>query len=111
MYLANCIMPDISFAVNLLARFSASPTKRHWVGVKNIFRYLQGTKDLGLFYQKNQDKTMVGYCDDGYLSDPHNARSQTGFVFLSGGTTFSWKSTKQTLVATSTNHSEIIALV
>ena len=53
---------------------------------------------------------MVGYCDAGYLSDPHNARSQTGFVFLSGGTTFSWKSTKQTLVATSTNHSEIIAL-
>ena len=110
MYLANCTRPDISFAVNLLARFSASPTKRHWVGVKNIFRYLQGTKDLGLFYRKNQDKTMVGYCDAGYLSDPHNARSQTGFVFLSGGTAFSWKSTKQTLVATSTNHSEIIAL-
>jgi hypothetical protein len=27
-----------------------SRAKRHWVGVKNIFRYLQGTKDLGLFY-------------------------------------------------------------
>ena len=44
------------------------------------------------------------------LSDPHNAKSQTGFVFLHGGTTISWKSSKQTLVATSTNHSEIIAL-
>jgi hypothetical protein len=110
MYLANCTRPDISFAVNLLARYSASPTKRHWVGVKNVLRYLQGTKDLGLFYQKNQERTMVGYCDAGYLSDPHNARSQTGFVFLHGGTAFSWKSTKQTLVATSTNHSEIIAL-
>jgi hypothetical protein len=31
-------------------------------------------------------------------------------VILHGGTSFSWKSTKQTLVATSTNHSEIIAL-
>jgi hypothetical protein len=112
MYLANCTRPDIAFAVNLLARHSAAPTKRHWTGVKNIFRYLQGTKDLGLFFQfqKNLDIEMIGYTDAGYLSDPHNARSQTGFVFLHGGTAISWKSSKQTLVATSTNHSEIIAL-
>jgi hypothetical protein len=31
-------------------------------------------------------------------------------VFLYGGTAISWKSAKQTLIATSTNHSEIIAL-
>ncbi|GJR21466.1 retrovirus-related pol polyprotein from transposon TNT 1-94 [Tanacetum coccineum] len=29
MYLTNCTRPDISFAVNLLARFSSSPIKRH----------------------------------------------------------------------------------
>ena len=52
----------------------------------------------------------MGYVDAGYMSDPHNARSQTGFVFLCGGTTISWRSAKQTLVATSTNHSEIIVL-
>ena len=105
MYLANSTRPDIAFAVNLLARHSAAPTKRHWVGGKQ-----NGTKDLGLFCQKNQDPTLVGYTDAGYLSDLHNARSQTGFVFLHGGTAISWKSSKQTLVATSTNHSEIIAL-
>lgn len=53
---------------------------------------------------------MIGYTEVGYLSDPHNARSQTGFVFLHGGTAISWMSSKQTLVAMSTNHSEIIAL-
>jgi hypothetical protein len=37
MYLANCTRPDIAFAVNLLARHSAAPTKHHWAGVKNIF--------------------------------------------------------------------------
>ena len=81
-YLANSTRPDIAFAVNLLARHSASPTKRHWVGGKQILRYLNGTKDLGFFYQKNQDSMLVGYTDAGYLSDPHNARSQTGFIFL-----------------------------
>jgi hypothetical protein len=53
---------------------------------------------------------MIGYTDAGYLFDHHNARRKTGYVFLYGGTTISWKSSKQTLVATSTNYSEIIAL-
>ena len=29
MYLANSTRPDIAFAINLLARYSATPTKRH----------------------------------------------------------------------------------
>ena len=94
MYLANCTRPDIAFAVNLLARYSATPTRRHWVGVKTILRYLKGTLDLGLFFLKKNDLTMVGYADGGYLSYPHNARSQTGFVFLTGGLAISWRSCK-----------------
>jgi hypothetical protein len=73
-------------------------------------RYLVGTIDLGLYFQKNQDSKLIGYADTGYLSDPRNVRSQTGYVFLHGETTISWKSCKQTLIATSTNHLEIIAL-
>jgi hypothetical protein len=69
-----------------------------------------GTKDLGLFFKKSHDPNMIGYTDAGYLSDPHNGKSQTGFVFLRGGTTISWKSSKQTLTTTSTHHSKIIAL-
>jgi hypothetical protein len=110
MYLANSTRPDIAFAVNLLARHSAKPTKRHRVGVKTVLRYLNGTRDFGLFYNRNQDPILLGYTDAGYLSDPHNGRSQTGFLFLQGRTTISWKSSKQTLVFTSTNHSEITAL-
>ena len=62
MYLANSTNFDIAFAVNLFARHSA-PTKRHWVRGKQILRYLNGTKDMSLFYQKNQDPTLVGYTD------------------------------------------------
>ena len=36
MYLANATRPDIAFSVNLLARYSSSPTRRHWNGVKHI---------------------------------------------------------------------------
>ncbi|KAD2803914.1 hypothetical protein E3N88_37291 [Mikania micrantha] len=110
MYLTNCTRPDISFAVNLQARFSSAPTKRHWNGIKHIFRYLRGTIDLGLFYPNNSKEGLVGYADAGYLSDPHKAKSQTGYVFINGGTAISWRSQKQTLVATSSNHAEVIAL-
>jgi hypothetical protein len=80
------------------------------MGAKCILRYLNGTKDLGLFFKKNHDPNMIDYTDAGYLSDPYNGKSQKGFVFLHGGTAISWKSSKQTLTATSTNHSKIIAL-
>ena len=110
MYLVNCTRPDIVFVVNLLARFSSSPTRRHWNGIKHIFHYLQGTIDLGLFYPNESKKGLVGYADAGHLSDPHKARSQTGYVVTCRGTVISWHSQKQTLVATSSNQAEVIAL-
>ena len=76
--------------------------------MKHILRYLRGTTNLGLFYSK--ELTLKGYVDFGYLSDPHKASSQTGYVFTCGKTAISWRSTKQTLTATSSNHSKIIAL-
>ena len=110
LYLASHTIPDICFAVNLLARFSSCPTQRHWNGIKHILRYLQGTKDLGLFYTNETKDGLVGFADAGYLSDPHHARSQTGYVFTHGGTAISWRSMKQTIAATSSNHSEILAM-
>ncbi len=110
MYLANNTRPDIAFAVNLLARFSSSPTRRHWKGIKHVLRYLQGTPDMGLYYPKTNNPELVGYADAGFMSDPHKGRSQTGYVFTCGGTAISWRSVKQTLSAVSSNHAEILAI-
>ena len=110
MYLANNTRPDIAFSVSLLARFSSSPTRRHWNGIKQIFRYLRGSIDKGLFYSNEFLPQLTGYADAGYLSDPHKCRSQTGYLFTSGGTAISWRSTKQTIAAASSNHAEILAI-
>ncbi|XP_057247501.1 secreted RxLR effector protein 161-like [Beta vulgaris subsp. vulgaris] len=85
---------------NRLTRFSSCPTRRHWNGIKHVLRYLQGTKDMGLFFSNQPKEDLIGFADAGYLSDPHNARSQTGYVFTSGGTAISWRSMKQTIAAT-----------
>ncbi|KAM1195261.1 hypothetical protein ACFX2J_021780 [Malus domestica] len=50
LYFAQCTRPKIFFAVNPLERYNNAPTRRHWTGVKDIFCYLMGTTDLGLFY-------------------------------------------------------------
>ena len=89
MYLTNYTRPDITFSVNLLARYSTAPTKRHWNGIKHILRYLRGTSDMGLFYSKAMEQQLLGYADAGYLSDPHKARSQTGYIFTYGNTSIS----------------------
>jgi predicted CoA-binding protein len=90
MYLASHTRPDLSFAVNLLARYSSSPTRRHWNRINQVFRYLKGTMDMGLFFPNMSKLNLIGYADAGYLSDPHNGRSQTGYLFTCGGTTISW---------------------
>lgn len=52
---------------------------------------------------------MLSYADVGYFSDPHNAKSHTGYLFTYCDIAISWRSQKQTLVATS-NHVEVISL-
>ena len=104
MYLANYIRQDITFSVNLLARYNSASTKRHWNEIKHILWYLHGTSDMGLYYSKESKSQLSRYADAGYLLDPHKAWSQTGYVFTYGGTTISWRLVKQTMVATSSNH-------
>ena len=110
MYLANNTRPDITFAVNLLARFSSDPTKRHWDGIKHLLRYLRETIDMGLFFPNNSKSQLVGYADAGYLSEPHVGRSQTGYLFTYCDIDISWKSIKETMAATSSNHAELLAI-
>lgn len=74
--------------MNLLPKFSASSTKRHWNGVKHALRYLKSTKDPGLYFESNRNVTLPGYSNVGNMSDPHNA-NPIGYFFLCGDTTMS----------------------
>jgi hypothetical protein len=55
-YIANTTHPDISYAVNKLASYTANPSLEHYRTLKQILRYLAGTKDFGITYQKSQDE-------------------------------------------------------
>ncbi|PHU19641.1 Protein trichome birefringence-like 21 [Capsicum chinense] len=64
----------------------------------------------GIIYSKDCNPDLVGYADAGYLSDSHKARSQTGYVFICEDTAISWRSIKQSIAATLSNHAEIKAI-
>jgi len=53
---------------------------------------------------------LQGYCDADYAGDIVDRKSTTGHLFLLNRGPISWTSTKQRCVATSTTHSEYIAL-
>ena len=104
MYLTSCTRLHIAFPVNFLIMYNSTPTQRHWNGIKHILCYLQGTTDMSLFYSKESKQQFFGYFDVGYLSDLHKTRSQIWYVFNCNETAISWRSFKQTMVATSSNH-------
>ncbi|GJV03511.1 hypothetical protein Tco_1337080 [Tanacetum coccineum] len=42
--------PELVFAVCMCARYQAKPTKKHLHAVKQFFRYLRGSINMGLWY-------------------------------------------------------------
>ena len=46
MFLVNS-RPDICFAVNTLSQHMVEPHHIHWIGAKNLLRYLRGTITYG----------------------------------------------------------------
>nr|GEU89446.1 hypothetical protein [Tanacetum cinerariifolium] len=80
LFLASHTRPDISFSLNLLVRYSSCPTRTHWNGVKQIFRYLQGPKDMDLYYTNSSERNLVGFADARYMSDPHTGEDAPAVV-------------------------------
>ena len=111
-YLSTMTRPDITFAVSNVGKFSSKPTKDHWVAVKRIIRYLQGTRNYGLkySYDGSNTSTCIGYSDSDFGGDTDDRKSTSGYIFQVGGTGISWRSKKQTSVALSTAEAEYIAL-
>ncbi|GJR90206.1 retrotransposon protein, putative, ty1-copia subclass [Tanacetum coccineum] len=83
----------------------------YWTAVKNILKYLCNTKDMFLVYEGNMKRELriSCYIDAGYLMDADDMKSQTRYVFVLNGGVVDWKSTKQTIFATSSTDVEYIA--
>jgi hypothetical protein len=46
-----------------VALFQEAPKDSHVLALENIFRYLKGTKEFGLWYTKGKDLSLIAYID------------------------------------------------
>ena len=110
MFISHLTRPDITYAVNHAAKFCEKPRHIHWTAVKRILRYLRGTPDVGLIYQRQTSvPQLTGFCDADYAGDLDTRRSRSGYVFKFGSGIIAWSSQGQKCTAQSTTEAEYIA--
>jgi hypothetical protein len=133
LYAAISTRPDVAYAVNKLAQNMLAPTATAGKACDQVFRYLAGTKDLGLQFGCRrspaasaqcaavatrldgtasgdlEEMTITAYADADWGSDPTDRKSITGWVAMLNGDSVSWASKKQKVVAQSSCEAELYA--
>lgn len=85
--------------------------KPHWAGMKWLLRYLVGTLNLGLVYEKRFEKlTLKGYVDSDFAGDKDSRKSTMAYFFTLGDNCITWKSQLQPLVTLSSTEAEYVAI-
>jgi hypothetical protein len=111
MYAALGTRPDIAFATNFLAQFSANPSRAHYTAVLRVFKYLAGTLDWGIRFSKSGQALIThGFSDSDFVNNETDSKSISGFIFFLSEGPVSWSARKQPVVAHSTMEAEYIAL-
>ncbi|GJX66909.1 retrovirus-related pol polyprotein from transposon TNT 1-94 [Tanacetum coccineum] len=101
---------DLNYVVCLCARYQAKPTEKHLQAMKRIFRYLNGTINMGLWYSKDTDMSLTAYADADHAGCQDTRRSTSGSAQFLGDKLVSWSSKKQKSTAISSTKAEYIAL-
>ena len=108
MYL-TATRPDIMHVVSVISIYMECPTEIHLLAAKRIFRYLQGTKEFGLFYKNGEKLDLFGFTDSDYAGDLDDRKSTSGYVLMMGTRAISWSSNKQPIVTLSSIEAEFVA--
>jgi hypothetical protein len=75
--------PDITFSINKVSQFMASPTNQHWLAVKRILRYLKGSIDKGLKLQHCSSLNLHAFTNADWAGCPDDRKSTIRFdIFL-----------------------------
>ncbi|GJY98799.1 ribonuclease H-like domain, reverse transcriptase, RNA-dependent DNA polymerase [Tanacetum coccineum] len=101
--------PDLSYSVGLLSRFMQEPREQHMKAIRQVLRYVKGTKDYGITYKHNGGNKIHGFSDSSYGVNTQEGKGTTGIIFYYGESPISWSTQKQATVALSSCESEFIA--
>ena len=96
--------PNLCFAMSVLSRFMSNPGRRHWEAMKWLFRYIKGSTNIGLTYEKKGGTKLEleGFVDVDCVGNKDNKRSTTSYFFCLNGCCINWKIQLQPIIALST---------
>ncbi|GJS09486.1 putative ribonuclease H-like domain-containing protein [Tanacetum coccineum] len=101
---------DTAFATFVCACYQARPTVKHLKEVKQIFRYLRQSYNMGLWYLKDSGFELIAYSDADHAGCKDDCKSTSGGLQFLGGKLVSWSSKKQDCTAMSTAEAEYVSL-
>jgi hypothetical protein len=111
LYLSLSSRPDIAYATSFLSRLYSNPSSTHWTALLRVLKYLRGTADHALVFQRTGKELIIhGYCDADFAGDVSDRKSTSGFVFFLNDSLISWRSKKQDCTALSTTEAEYVAM-
>ncbi|GJW01050.1 ribonuclease H-like domain, reverse transcriptase, RNA-dependent DNA polymerase [Tanacetum coccineum] len=89
--------PDLSYSVGLLSRFMQEPREQHMKAIRQVLRYVKGTKDYGITYKHNGGNKIYGYIDSSYGVNTQEGKGTTGIIFYYGESPISWSTQNKPL--------------
>ncbi|CAI7895079.1 unnamed protein product [Closterium sp. NIES-54] len=111
MYLMTCTRPDLAYPLSLLARYVALDKHRkvHWDAAKRVQCYLCSTSSMGIVLGGRGPVVLTGHADASWVDDSATQRSSQGYTFSLGSGSVSWRSTRSSLVLSSSCEADIYA--
>jgi hypothetical protein len=113
-YLVSTVRPDISFAVNYLARFMDNPGMIHWTHLLNVVAYLRDNSisdiKYGILNDMNSDEIKVYVDADHATTDIEGRKSITSYLIYFNGGLITWKTSLQKTVSVSSTEAEYKAI-
>jgi len=85
MYLIVGTRPDLAFAMGKLSRIVSCYGEQHWAAIKRVLRYVKGSMNKSLVFDKKSSCVLQGLSDADWAGDHETRRSTTGFTFIFGG--------------------------
>ncbi|XP_035842111.1 uncharacterized mitochondrial protein AtMg00810-like [Helianthus annuus] len=102
--------PDISFAVGVLSRYMQCLRKPHLIALRRVLKYVKFTLGQGVWFKREHEPKLFGYCDADYAGDLNTRRSTTGYTFMYGSSPVTWCSKRQPTMTLSTTEAEYRAV-
>ncbi|MBW0473384.1 hypothetical protein O181_013099 [Austropuccinia psidii MF-1] len=109
LYLSQGLRPDITYAINYLARFSLCTNQSHWQVLEHLIAYLRYTPCCGIRLGASEiPRGFECYVDANWGGE--GDCSCHVFILSYNGNPISWQSKQQVTVASSTFQAEYIVM-